>query len=633
MKLMLIHALLGLLLLVACAGGHGTDQLPAGSMPAAGILPFDDSSLTGVEVLRSGSTLEISIDRVDGTGKFFKVPLSGGRTILSETWNNDQNLLHLSVIHGAELHVGVCALADNQAASVQVRLELGEAVLRHSAEVPDGENNQLVDLQADSRGDGTVELSWSEVNRGDYDFNGETNISDITGLARSLHLSYDTFDPQATQLTEYWADGNQDGEVSISDLTIIGQNYFNRVAGYAVNRNGEQLDPDSSGFTILRGDSQTRPGLPNFYGTQFTGSVTDTITVIPRDTDGNTGIASDPPPPVPQFSVSVNINMGLDNTGFYDLDGSGLSGAFGDGRYAVTMFDLIEMEPLRRILPGEIPSSVEIGTALPSGLHAQLYDLPTDRPLALGLLYLPTRDLATELEIDPPDGSPIDSVWDLEPQLNVYPLPLQAGPQTQDLSVNLSISKVGGIKVIGISTFSGVDGPLGQPLVQEFDDQFLSRNTEDDGFDFPASFEDDVRMADGHPDQQTWGVTQNLLQRLMLEAILPPGERKQLTMTAQIIVGDSINTAQGFVKVHIQSMSIDGVPVPELELPVEPVFLKFTELSEFEIQINGGIDSKHISPAGLLVEDTIDISGELQLAAGEAGVDLYWIDNMLVHLR
>lgn len=622
-----------MMMLNACSSTENTDIVVIPPETDQEILPFNGGTLSNVVVSRSGSLLSIEFSNVGESGSFIKVPLSGTHSIAEEHWSNDEDMLHLSIVHEQEMHIGVCAPAGLHRDSVTVELLLADAHLRQTRKVPDGEINQLVDLKADSLGDGTVALSWSEVNRGDYDFNGETNISDITGLARSLELSYNTEDPEAVLLTEYWVDGNQDGTVSVSDISVIGQNYGNQVAGYAVDRNGTQLDPDAEGYTVVRDDSLRRQGLPNLYETEFIGSVTDSITVVPRDIGGNEGVPTDPPAPIPQFSVGVNIQMDLVNTGFYDLDGSGQFGPFAENRFAVAMFDLITLEPLRRLLPGELPESVEIGTALLNAHSAELYDLPLNRPLALGLMYLPTRDLGTELEIDPPGGSPIDSYWSLEPIVNIYPLPMLASKQTQSLTVNLTIAKAGEFKVIGTSGFGGFDGPLSLPLVQEFGDKFLSRNTENDGFAFPALFENDVRMGDGLPDQASWGVTQHLLWRLALEAELSPEDRAVLELVGKIEPVDSINTTEGWIKIRIQSMSLDGNPVPAPELPAEPVFIKFTELSEFALQIDGGASSKHISPAEMLAEDIITMSGELQLAAGEGGENLYWLDDLLVHLR
>jgi hypothetical protein len=619
--------------MIACSGSNGTEIVVQPADQGLQLLSVDGSTVPGVRLTRIGNEIRLEFSGIDEGGKFVRIPLPGSLAIAQEHWSNDEELLHLSIVHQQELHIGVCTIAGTSLDSVSVQLLLADAPLRRSSEVPDGDINRLVDLQSDSLGDGTVALSWSEVNRGDYDFNGETNISDITGLARSLEQSYNTADPQAALLTEYWVDGNQNGIVTVSDISVIGQNYGNQVAGYAVNRNGTLLDPDSGGYTVVRADSLRREGLPNLYGTQFAGSVTDSITVIPKDIEGNNGVPSDPPPPVPQFNVDVNIQMDIANTEFYDLDGSGQSGPFAADRFAVAMFDLITLEPLRRLLPGELPESVEIGTSLLNANSAELYDLPTNRPLALGLIYLPTRDLGTLLETDPPSGSPIDSYWSLEPLVNIYPLPMLASKQTQSISVNLSISKLGAFKVIGTSGFTGFDGPLSLPLVQEFDDHFLSRNTENDGFAYPSLFENDARMFDGKPDQASWGVTQNLLWRLALEAGLSQENRVELELVGKIAVEDSFSESEGFINIRIQSMTLDGIPVPAPQLPVEPVLIRFTELSEFALQINGGATTKHISPVELLAEDIVNMTGELQLAAADGGDDLYWMDDLLVHLR
>lgn len=586
-----------------------------------------DSGNASITRQADGSLL-VDFGTVTESGSFASVEIGNGLSVGDEDWENDEGLIHLSVVHEGQLHIGACARPGQSNDSVLATITLSGQPARTSASVPTGDSNRLVDLHATGLGNGDYAVSWTEVNRGDYDFNGEANISDIVGIARRLENSYDTSDPEAFLLTEYWVDGNQDGTVSVADISVIGQNYGSQVAGYAISINGSLLDPDLDGFTLTRADSSDRDGLPNLYSTEYTAVVTDSVQIVPRDTGLNDGITTEPEP-TSQFSIAVNIDMQLPDTEFYDLDGSGAAGPFSADRFAVAMLEIDKLEPLRRILPGEIPSSAEIGNTVMEGLHAEVFDLPFNRPVALAVAYLPTRDLVTGLPIDPPDGSPVGSFWDLEPEVNVYMLPSGAQPDAQSLGVNLQVRKQE-LKVLALSTFTGIDGPLGQPLVQELDDQFLSRNTEDATTTFPASFADDVRMEDGKPDQATWGITANLLRRRWLETRSLAFNKADFEMRAKIDVIDSINTAEGWIVARIQSMSIDGVPVPELELPVDSVFLKYTEISEFRKLLQLPSSYENIPPSELFAEQFIDVSGRLHREGGLEGEDIYWIDLLTV---
>ncbi|MCB1216115.1 hypothetical protein KDL44_01900 [bacterium] len=614
--------LLACLALAFCAAGCGsaTSRISPG---------MTQGEVGNVRIERGSDSVMVQFSRVDESGSFLHLPLQEGTGISGEKWTGDEGLLHLSVVHEGELHIGVCARPGEQFTDVSVELQLAGSVLRHSSGAPAGDNNKLIDLQASGLGDGSYELNWSEVNRGDYDFNGEANISDIVGIARSLEESYDQADPGAPLLTAYWVDGNQDGTVTVADISVIGQNYGNQVAGYAVSVNDSIIDPDSDGFTVLRTDSIPRVGLPNTYMTQYFGNVNDDVSVVPRDIELTEGIDSTPVTS-PQFSIAMNIDMQLPDTEFYDLDGSGASGPFGEGRFAAAMLDIDQLEPLRRILPGEIPSSAEIGNTLITASTAQAFDLPLNRPVALALAFLPTRNLASEDPIPAPDGSPIDSFWDLEPVVNVYVLPHGAQLAAQQFAVNLQVHKINEFKVIGTSTFTGIDGALGRPLVQEYDDRFLSRNTEDNSTLYPDAFVNDVRLQDGEPDQDAWGVSYNLLRRTWLETRSLAFNKADYELVAKIELGDSINTQEGFIIARIQSLILDGVAVPELDLPQEPVALKFTELSEFRKQIPGTSDIENVAPSVLMQEMTITATGRLHREGSLEGGDIYWIDDLLI---
>ncbi|MCB1219408.1 MAG: hypothetical protein H7A35_10670 [Planctomycetales bacterium] len=582
-------------------------------------------------MIRHADGYEVRFPLVDEAGSFTHIPLDEGLGIATENWSGDDGLIHLSVVHEGELHVGACACPGSVRRDVRLDISIAPARSRRTSDAPSGDINKLIDLQATGLGNGEYALHWSEVNRGDYDFNGEANISDIVGIARSLEQSYDQADPEAPLLTEFWVDGNQDGTVTVADISVIGQNYGSQVAGYAISINDTLLDPDADGLTLTRGESNPRIGLPNTYSIEYTGTINDNVTVVPRNVELVDGVSTNPVVSS-QYNLHMNIDMQLPETEFYDLDGSGNSGPFGEGRYAVSMLDIDQLEPLRRILPGEIPSSAEIGNTLLTGNGAEVYDLPLNRPVAVALAFLPTRDLASETLIDPPDGSPIDSFWDLEPVVNVYMLPDGAQLEQQSFSFNLQVSKVNEFKVIGLTTFTGIDGLLGHPLVQEYDDGFLSRNTEDFSTDFPGAFEDDVRLQDGKPDQEPWGISSNLLRRRYLETRSLAFNKANYQMMAKIDILDSINTEEGYVVARVQSLSLDGVPVPELELPVDSVFLKFTELSEFRKATLNPEQFIQISPSQLVQEQIIFVQGRLHREGSIEGFDIYWIDELTVPL-
>jgi len=103
----------------------------------------------------------------------------------------------------------------------------------------------------------TDEFLFYLYNQGDYDQNGEVNISDLTPLGANFGASSvgGAF-PPTTALSVIDGDGN--GVLNISDLTPLGANYGRRVAGYNIYTSGS-LDsypssndgPNGAGATLL----------------------------------------------------------------------------------------------------------------------------------------------------------------------------------------------------------------------------------------------------------------------------------------------------------------------------------------------------------------------------------------------
>ncbi|MEZ5339040.1 MAG: dockerin type I repeat-containing protein [bacterium] len=93
---------------------------------------------------------------------------------------------------------------------------------------------------------------------GDYDANGEVNAADLVPVARYLgsqvqYLDTDLFDsdyqqPFQQNLEIQRADGNNDGEINLADISVIAQHWMERVDGIRIHRsvNGgpEELLPD-----------------------------------------------------------------------------------------------------------------------------------------------------------------------------------------------------------------------------------------------------------------------------------------------------------------------------------------------------------------------------------------------------
>ena len=76
----------------------------------------------------------------------------------------------------------------------------------------------------------TGTLTWDYYHQGDYNQDGLVTVSDLTPLG----VHYDTAGPFDKATAISCVDGNRDGYITVSDITPIGANYDSQVSGYYV---------------------------------------------------------------------------------------------------------------------------------------------------------------------------------------------------------------------------------------------------------------------------------------------------------------------------------------------------------------------------------------------------------------
>ncbi|MCB1218045.1 hypothetical protein KDL44_11670 [bacterium] len=84
-----------------------------------------------------------------------------------------------------------------------------------------------------------AQLSWVHHQLGDYDHNGEVNISDLTPVG--IHLGKTSASPDWLQAQA--ADGDGNNEINIADVTPIGQNFGAALGGYLLQISPLPGDP------------------------------------------------------------------------------------------------------------------------------------------------------------------------------------------------------------------------------------------------------------------------------------------------------------------------------------------------------------------------------------------------------
>ncbi|MBN2081032.1 PKD domain-containing protein [bacterium] len=130
-------------------------------------------------------------------------------------------------------------------------LQLGIDPARHTATAPSGEANAVFNLRgAIATGDPPIlTFSWTERMLGDYNQDGLVSVNDLTPIGQryNSHVVYDdpaghdglawfpTGDPDGDGAANWRAarvDGNGDGLIYLSDITTIAQHWQERLDGY-----------------------------------------------------------------------------------------------------------------------------------------------------------------------------------------------------------------------------------------------------------------------------------------------------------------------------------------------------------------------------------------------------------------
>lgn len=363
-------ALLALALTAACAGaieprqdGQHSGRIALEVLPASYLDTRSAGSFSLHELVQADGSLrlEVGVERAAGLkALYFRLsydpaqwhPLSAKSTGRLNA-QPGSGLLDIAVLNppgepGVLYHGQVLAHwperpgFSGNAVLATVALAPGPAPRRQALDAPVSSASAAV-LSYDAI---TTTFNWLYYCQGDYDQNGEVNISDLTPLGANLGATGPFL--ASTGLSAIDGDGN--GEINVADLTPIGSNFSRRVQGYRLMSSADPADYPATN------EGPDGPGAAAFASIDFAASTLgsgerrkfayvppvapgagDTLWVRPYDglsvgTPSNTvtGAGGGNTPPVAALSAlplagPVPLDITFDASGSADADGDPLS--------------------------------------------------------------------------------------------------------------------------------------------------------------------------------------------------------------------------------------------------------------------------------------------------------------------
>ncbi len=162
----------------------------------------------------------------------------------SKSGFNESEAIYLAIQHNEYTDFGVALIGGGviEKGTIIAKLIFSSRYVNsqkfsRTRNVPNNDNGRISDLIFQPESDN---LAWSYRNTGDYNQDGEVSIPDITPIAQYYQEIVEISNPNYNQVEVI--DGDLTGEVGISDITPIAINYLNDISRYKI-----LCQPDDSG--------------------------------------------------------------------------------------------------------------------------------------------------------------------------------------------------------------------------------------------------------------------------------------------------------------------------------------------------------------------------------------------------
>jgi hypothetical protein len=204
-----------------------------------------------------------------------------------------------------KIHPDTAAGVNGAGEIARISFAPGAAVNKAVSSAPMGDGNKPNDLTIIETGTpGTYQLTWHERHVGDYDNNGEVSISDITPIA--MHYGHSNADPADELIAG-------DGVVGVPNITGIAMNLGTSLAGYNVYAAGDSNPKPNNGvptapYSVMR---PTPPPVGRIDYTYLIDLASQSeVRVRPVDDNGVEGVESDPAIPGSGTAPAAPANLG-----------------------------------------------------------------------------------------------------------------------------------------------------------------------------------------------------------------------------------------------------------------------------------------------------------------------------------